>query len=207
MTPHPGRMPLRDALVVLRDLRRDDEIVVAAMGAAREWMALSAHALDWIHVPSSMGQAPSLGLGLALALPKRRVLVLNGDGSLLMNLGCLVTITSLRPPNLVLVTLDNGVYEVTGAQPTPASAAGRTTGVAVDFAALASASGFEAVARFSEVDAWRRGARVALDQPGPSFVVLDVAPVPGARGPRSPGPPVARAREFMRRLVEDGGGG
>ena len=61
-------MPLVESLQVLRDTRGDDEVVLTVMGTAREWMALGdLHPLDWIYVPSSMGQAPSLGLGMAHA--------------------------------------------------------------------------------------------------------------------------------------------
>jgi thiamine pyrophosphate-dependent acetolactate synthase large subunit-like protein len=67
----------------------------------------------------SMGLASSIGLGLALAQPDLRVFVLDGDGSLLMNLGSLATIGLLQPTNLVLVVMDNEEYATTGGQPTP----------------------------------------------------------------------------------------
>jgi len=199
--PPPG-MPLREALIALRAERRDDDVVVSAMGAAREWMALGAHPLDWVFVPSSMGQATSLGLGLALAQPRRRIIVLNGDGSTLMNLGSLVTITAEQPANLVLVTFDNGVYEVTGAQPTPGAAAGRRAGDQVDYVGLARACGFRSVFHFTTLAEWTAGLRGVLDGTGPTFALLDVAPVPGARGPRSPGPTGERARAFMSALQQ-----
>jgi thiamine pyrophosphate-dependent acetolactate synthase large subunit-like protein len=148
-----------------------------------------------------MGQATSLGLGLALARPDRRVIVLNGDGGMLMNLGSLVTIGAQAPANLVILLFDNGVYEVTGAQPTPGSAAGRAGGVALDFAALARATGLTAVHRFASLESWAAGIARVLAGPGPSFAVLEVAPVPGARGPRSPGPAPERARAFMTALA------
>ena len=197
----PARMSLRDAVSAVHDARRDDEVVITAMGAAREWQALGPlHPLDLVHVPSSMGEAPPLGLGLALAQPERKVIVLNGDGSTLMNLGSLVTISAERAANLTLVVLDNGVYEVTGAQPTPGSAPGRRGKDALDFTALARACGFDVVYRFSDGAAWRRAARRVIDGAGPAFVLLDVAPVPGARGPRSPGPTSERARRLMAAL-------
>jgi len=197
----PG-MPLKEALIALRSVRRDDDVVISAMGVAREWMQLSDHPLDWVFVPSSMGQATAFGLGLAMAQPKRRILVLNGDGSLLMNLGSLVTITAEQPANLVIVLFDNGVYEITGAQPTPGSAAGRKDGDGLDFVALARACGFAATFRFSGLEEWRRGLADVLAAHGPVFVVLDVQPVPGAGAPRSPGPTVDRAARFMAALRE-----
>src|SRR5258708_4205100 len=84
----------------------------------------------------SMGLASSIGLGLALARPDVRVIVLDGDGSLLMNLGSLATIGLLRPANLVVVVMDNQEYATTGGQPTPTAhgadleAAGRAMGIA-----------------------------------------------------------------------------
>jgi len=194
------RMSLPEAVAAIHAARRGDEVVVSTMGSAREWMKLEPHPLDFVFVPSSMGQAPALGLGLALARPDRRVIVLNGDGCMLMNLGSLVTITAERPPNLALIVFENGVYEVTGAQPTPGSAAGREAADRVDFAALARASGFSSVHRFSEIGRWRSELRRLLDAPGPSFMVLEVAPLPGARGPRSPGPTGERARRFREAL-------
>jgi hypothetical protein len=91
-------MPLTDSLEVLREMRRDDDVVLTVMGTAREWMAMGQlHPLDWVYVPSSMGQAPSLGLGMALAQPDKQIIVCNGDGCMLMNLGALVTITAQAP--------------------------------------------------------------------------------------------------------------
>lgn len=193
-------MPLREALIALRSERRDEDVVISAMGPAREWMALGTHPLDWVFVPSSMGQATSLGLGLALAQPNRRIIVLNGDGSTLMNLGSLVTITAEQPGNLVLVTFDNGVYEITGAQPTPGAAGGRRAADRVNYEGLARSCGFRSIFHFTELAAWTAGVRHVLDTAGPTFALLDVAPVPGAKGPRSPGPTSERARRFMDAL-------
>jgi phosphonopyruvate decarboxylase len=200
VTAVKNRMPLREALAAVREVRRDTDIVITTMGPAREWMAMGSHPLDFIFVPSSMSQATSLGLGLALARPESRVIVCNGDGSMLMNLGSLVTITAAAPPNLSVILFDNGVYEVTGAQPTPGSPEGRATDESVDFAAMARACGFQAVQRFSALGEWRDAVVAELERRGPNFVVLDVAPVPGAPGPRSPGPAGARAQAFMAAL-------
>jgi sulfopyruvate decarboxylase subunit beta len=194
-----ARMSLEDAVAVVRSARREDEIVITTMGVSREWMRLGVAPLDFTYVPSAMGHASSLGLGLALARPDRRVIVCNGDGSMLMNLGSLVSISAAGVTNLVLIVFDNGVYEVTGAQLTPASPRARAGG-AVDFAALARGAGFAVVHRFHDIGAWRRDVRAMLEARGPVFVVLDIAPVPGAVGPRSPGPAAERARTFVTAL-------
>jgi sulfopyruvate decarboxylase subunit beta len=198
-------MPLVEALRALHAVRGPGDVVISAMGAAREWMAMGTHPLDWVFVPSSMGQAGSLGLGLALAQPERRVIVLNGDGGMLMNLGSLVTISACAPRNLVVLLLDNGVYEITGAQPTPSAPAGRVAGDRIDFAALARASGLTSVFSFGTLDAWRHGLESVLGANGPVFAVLEVAPIPLAKGPRSPGPAPERARRFMAALSQKGG--
>jgi sulfopyruvate decarboxylase subunit beta len=193
-------MGLRDAVAVVRDARADRDVVVSSMGNAREWMAMGPlHERDFVFVPSAMGHATSLGLGLALAQPHRRIVVLMGDGSMLMNLGSLVTISSLAPANLVVVLYDNGAYEITGAQPTPGTPAARAHGDAVDFEAIARASGWKSVFHHSHIDAWRAGVAAALNARGPTLVVLDVAPEQQP-GPRSPGPTRDRAPRFMAAL-------
>ena len=115
--------------------------------------------LDFAYIPSAMGHGPGLGLGLALARPEHGVIVLNGDGCTLMNLGCLVTLAANRV-NLFLLILDNGLYEVTGGQ--VHAGAGHT-----DFAAMARAAGIQRVYSFDTLEAWRSGAAGVLAGTGP----------------------------------------
>lgn len=184
-------MTLREALEALRALRRNDDVVITTMAAAREWMAMGSHPLDLVFVPSSMGQATSVGLGLALAQPQRRVIVVNGDGSMLMNLGSLASIAAAAPANLVVFVIANGVYEVTGAQPVPA---------AVDFEGVALACGIRSAFRFSNAEHFTMMLERILSASGPTVVALDVAAEPGAGGPRSPGPAGERAQAFKLAL-------
>ena len=200
MKDHAERMSQMDALRALQAARRADDVVITSMGAARDWMVLGSGPLDLPLVPSSMGTAPAIGLGIALAQPHRRVIVVNGDGAMLMHLGSLVTITAAAPANLVLILADNGVYEVTGAQATPGSAGGRADGTTVDFLAMAYACGFRSTYRFGDVAAWTRDTAQILAATGPTFVLLDVHPVAGAVGPRSPGPAAARAKALRDAL-------
>ena len=197
-----ARMDLEAALAEVRRARGAADVVITTMAASKIWMEMqpTPHPLDFVFVPSCMGHATSIGLGIALAQPKRRVIVCNGDGSMLMNLGSLVTITAADATNLVVIVLDNGVYEVTGAEPTPGSAAGRRHGGAVDFGAIARGSGFQSVLRFSRTDDWAANAHRVLSAKGPVFVWLDVAAVPGRAGPKSPGPAAARAQAFIAAL-------
>ncbi len=160
-------MPLRAALEVLRAVR-EDEVVLTAMGAAREWAAISRHPLDFCHIPSCMGHTSAIGLGAALAQPRRHVIVLNGDGSMLMSLGNLVTIAGEAPGNLTLIVCDNGVYEVTGRQ--------RTPGERLDFVGLARAAGWPSAWRFDDLPTWRGAVRDVLAAPGPRFIHLRVEP-------------------------------
>ena len=192
MSDQIARMPQMDALRALHSARRADDVVITSMGAARDWMVLGAGPLDLPLVPSSMGTAPAIGLGIALAQPHRRVIVVNGDGAMLMNLGSLVTITAAAPANLILILADNGVYEVTGAQPLPARP---------DFAALARASGIANVHHFVNAAEWSGAIRRVLGERGPVVVVLDVEPVAARGAPKSPGLASARATELRTALL------
>jgi thiamine pyrophosphate-dependent acetolactate synthase large subunit-like protein len=186
-----GRMPLLDALRVIAQRRRH-EIVVTTMGSAREWPKLSANPLDFHFLPSAMGQATSLGLGMALALPEREVIVFNGDGCMLMNLGSLVTIAASGAENYTLVVLENGTYEVTGGQPTPATPL-------TDFARIAHAAGIANARSFSELTDWERRADAVFASRGPRFVTLAVEPVADYQLP-IPEPLIERVLRFRREL-------
>ena len=112
----------------------------------------------------SMGLASSIGLGLALARPEVRVFVLDGDGSLLMNLGSLATIGLLKPPNLVVIVMDNEEYATTGGQPTP-------TAYGADLEAAARAMRVDAATARTTAELKQAIVRVA----GPRVVVAKVA--------------------------------
>lgn len=184
-----GRMAFVEALEVLQRIRRN-QVVVTTMGATREWTRLSDHVLDFHYAPSSMGQAPIIGLGIALAQPNREVIVLNGDGCMLMNLGCLVTISAAGAKNITLIVLDNGLYEVTGGQRT-ASAGGQ-----VDFREIARGAGWPTVEVFRELELWEEGAKRALSTPGPRFIVLQVASIGLNYHLKIPGPMTDRIAKF-----------
>src|SRR5438445_9050763 len=123
---------------------------MSTMSTFTIWHQLSDGPLDFSYIPSAMGESPALGLGLALAQPERGVLVVNGDGCMLMNLGSLVTLAN-HPANLYLVIIDNELYEVTGGQVTAGT--GHT-----NFAGFALAAGIQRVYSFSSVEDWRSGA-------------------------------------------------
>ncbi len=167
-------------------LHRRDEVVVTCMSVTRPWGRLSSHDLDFASADSAMGHTADLALGIALARPSRRVVCLNGDGSMLMNLGTLVTAATSGARNYVLFVLENGTYEITGNQPIPG--AGR-----VDFAGLARASGFPVVHAFSEAGDFQAALPDILEGGGPTFVAVKMEP--GSEGPIS-----RSAREESRYL-------
>ncbi len=162
-------MPMRrdDCLKVLAT-RYAGEIVVPVYQAAFEWLAIAPGALTYLAV-GAMGQASSHALGLALGRPDKRVLVLDGDGSLLMNLGSLVTIAGAAPRNLVHFVCVNGTYEANGGHPIPG--AGR-----VDFAGFARAAGYRRVHDFADAATFAAEIGGVLREDGPVFVALHVVP-------------------------------
>ena len=194
-------MSLAEALEVIHHQRRE-AVVITTMGAAREWQQLEPHPKDFVYMPSSMGQGPPLGLGIAIAKPKQRVIVVNGDGCLLMNLGCLITITAQAPKNFTLIIIDNGVYEVTGGQTTIANASRRADDRSIDFQAMARASGFEHVYEFDDIESWRYEHEVMHDE-GPICIVLKTTVKTEDAGARSPGPAPGRAEALRKILLNE----
>jgi sulfopyruvate decarboxylase subunit beta len=148
---------------------RTDEIVVTTMGMVRPWAACSTHELDFASADSAMGHAADLAIGLALAQPQRKVICLNGDGSMIMTLGTLVTAVENGATNLVLFIIENDAYEITGNQRIPG--ASRT-----DFAALARAAGFPRAYAFAEAAPYAAALPEILKGAGPVLVSLRVAP-------------------------------
>jgi thiamine pyrophosphate-dependent acetolactate synthase large subunit-like protein len=184
-------MTQRQALEVLAG-HRGEHVVITTMSACGIWPSLSDSLLDFAYIPSAMSQAPALGLGLALAQPSRGVIVVNGDGCMLMNLGCLVTLAQ-NPANVYLLVLDNALYEVTGGQPTAGS--GHT-----DFAGMARAAGVRRVYQWDTLEGWRAGAAEALTGPGPVVVWLKVEGRLGQQTPKAPRPlgeQIARLKQAL----------
>ena len=185
-------IPRSEALKHLAMLRTD-EIVLTAMMAVRQWAAFSDHQLDFSTIGTGMGHASDIGLGLALAQPDRRVICLNGDGSMLMNLGQLVTIAQQAPQNFILIVLNNGTYEVTGGQPIP----GPPT---LDFAGMARAAGIAKSYDFNELDAYIGALPDILGGEGPIFVNLRVSADETPLPPPSRQPLPQRAAQLMQAL-------
>ena len=167
-------MKTREALAVLA-AQRADAIVVCALGmAANEWWALT-ESEDAFYMHGAMGFAASFALGLALAAPQAPVWVLNADGSLCMNLGCLLTEAGQSPANLRHFVVDNGVYQTVGG--VPMVNRGRA-----DYVALARAAGIADAAMFDDAAALAEALPGILARPGPVFTVLRVEPETGFLG-------------------------
>ncbi|MSO68269.1 MAG: aldehyde dehydrogenase [Pseudolabrys sp.] len=112
-----GRLERRAAMVTLLAGRDDDLLVVPGLGSTAWDLAAAGDNHRNFYLWGAMGGAAMIGLGLALAQPKRRVAVITGDGEMLMGLGALATIGIQRPANLAIIVFDNGVYGETGMQP------------------------------------------------------------------------------------------
>jgi len=147
---------------------RKDEIVLTAWQASITWEAYSPSPLN---LPSvrTMGETSTFGLGLAMAQPDKRIIVLEGDGSLLMNLASLVTIATVSPPNFIQVLLQNRIYETSGGQLLP-------NADKLDFAGFARSAGISKVYSFNDLPGCQREFPTLLKVKGPVFVVVDVEP-------------------------------
>ncbi len=164
----------RDACLKILARHHTDQIVIPVYQAAFEWSAIKPQALTYLGV-GAMGQASSHGLGMALGRPDKRFIVIDGDGSLLMNLGSLVTIAEANPPNLVHFVCQNNTYEANGGHPIPGADR-------VSFAGFARAAGIRAVHEFDDLVDFDQRIGAVLTQTGPVFVVLKV--VAGAHYPQ-----------------------
>jgi thiamine pyrophosphate-dependent acetolactate synthase large subunit-like protein len=153
-------MHVADATTVLRE-EAGDAIAVLTMSPMASWG--EARPLDF-RLLGTMGAAGSIGLGIALGTPDRPVWVVDGDGSLLMQLGVVAAVADAAPENYVHVVIDNGIYAISGAQPTPAPR---------DWAALLEGAGYREAVVCETPDEVR--AAIRRDVPGPRAVVVRCA--------------------------------
>jgi thiamine pyrophosphate-dependent acetolactate synthase large subunit-like protein len=147
-----------------------DFLIIAGLaGTAKDTAHLCEPHANYFACAGVMGGATAIGLGLALAQPERRVLVMTGDGELLMNVGSLATVGIMQPPNLSIVCVDNGHYGETGYQKSH-------TMLGVDLAAIAAGSGIREVCTVWRADDIPAAAALLRRVDGPSFVLLKVKP-------------------------------
>lgn len=171
-------------------IRLTDEIVVGNVGNASRDLWAAGHRPQNYYSQGAMGMPSSIGLGLALAQPARTVIVLDGDGSLLMNLGSLATIGVLRPPHLIHIVWDNAQYQLTGGQLSH-------TGLGVNLAVMARGAGIPKVAETDDLERFDSLVAEALSTAGgPWFILARVTPVPSQAS--IPVDPILLKHDFMR---------
>jgi len=169
----------KDALAAVYD-RLQDRVVVTIMGAVAAELQSIGHRPNFFYLQHAMGLASSMGLGIALTRPERQVIVFDGDGSILMNLGGLTTLARYRPRNLVHVVFDNESLLSVGGFPT-------ATSTGSDLAAIAKAAGVPRTATVRTIDAFTAAFDEALaardlttivakvEAVGPSAYVTDLS--------------------------------
>jgi thiamine pyrophosphate-dependent acetolactate synthase large subunit-like protein len=167
---------------------KNEEAVVGGIGNTNFDLWASGHRPQNFYMLGSMGLAFPIALGVALAQPKRRVFALEGDGSLLMQMGCLSTIATLQPKNLTMIVMDNGVYQITGAQPIPGAAVS-------DLVAVAIACGLSNSAWAADEDDFERLVDQSLTASGPTLIGVRIDDKPGVGATRRD--PVQLRERFM----------
>lgn len=158
-------MNMRDAIAELMPYLEDEFLVCANGYISRDAFNVKDRPKNF-YMLGSMGQASSIGLGLALARPKEKIVVFDGDGNLLMNLGILAMIAQVKPKNLVHVVFDNECYDSTGGQP--------TISAEIDLADIATACGILDVERKEIGKDFTGTFKKYLKQEGPSFLLVKV---------------------------------
>lgn len=167
--------------------QHEDFLIIAGLGGtACDVGAVTGDAPHVYSLGGAMGAACMMGLGLALARPDRRVLVVTGDGELLMNVGALATIAVMNPPNLAILCVDNGHYGETGWQKSH-------TSLGVDLEKMATGAGIAHTATVATDADIAAGARLLRDTNGSAFVNLRV----------KPGEPAPFRRNFDPSLLRD----
>ena len=167
---------------------KHEEAVIGGIGNTNFDLWAAGHRPQNFYMLGSMGLAFPIALGVALAQPKRRVFALEGDGSLLMQLGALSTIATLKPKNLTMIVMDNGIYQITGAQPTPGSAV-------ADIVAIAVASGLTDSAWAADEDDFERLLDQSMSATGPTLIGVRIDDKPGVGATRRD--PVQIRERFM----------
>ncbi len=165
-----------------------DELVVTSLGNEKYDLRAGGERDRNFYNWNAMGMASSMGLGLAMARPELKVIVYDGDGSLLMNLGSLATIASREPENLIHIVWDNRSYAMTGGQPT-------ATACRTNLAKVAEGAGYPRVERVETLATFQSAVDRALKEPGPWFIhcLTQEKPVAGGGLPS----PTAIKHRFM----------
>jgi thiamine pyrophosphate-dependent acetolactate synthase large subunit-like protein len=168
---------------------KNEEAVIGGIGNSNFDLWNAGRRPQNFYMLGSMGLTAPIALGVALAQPKRRVFALEGDGSILMQLGSLATIAAVNPRNLTIIVWDNGLYQITGSQPT-------ATAAAADVVEIARGAGIAQSAWASDEEDFERLVERALNGDGPWFIAARIdGKAPTAQTPREP---VSIKDAFMR---------
>lgn len=161
----PNRKTMNRFEIIQRavSMLRAEEAVIGGIGNTNFDLWGAGQRPQNFYMLGSMGLAFPIALGVALAQPQRNVIGLEGDGSLLMQVGCLATIAAVAPPNLTLVLFDNGIYQITGGQKT-------ATGHGADLVAMASGAGLSNSVWADDEDDFEAHFERALSEPGPCLI-------------------------------------
>ena len=165
------------------------EAVIGGIGNTKFDLVAAGPRPEHFYMLGSMGLAVPIALGVALAQPGRRVIALEGDGSLLMNLGCLATVAVAAPPNLTIIIWDNGAYQITGNQRT-------ATANATDLVAVARGAGLVDSAWAADEEDFARLVTRALAATAPTLIAARIDDAPGVGRPDWD--PVILKDRFMR---------
>lgn len=157
-----------DYYQVLADTLPANALVVTALGNASYLWAVMHHAPENFYVEDAMGLALPLALGLAIAQPARPVVVVEGDGAVLMHLGSLVTVGAVGPGNLTILLIQNGVHAASGGQ--------ALTNPALDLAQLARSAGIARAKNVATPEAFASAMGSASTGDGPQVLVLSTKP-------------------------------
>ena len=157
-----ARFDLTQRLVALL---KHEEAVIGGIGNSNFDLWGAGRRPQNFYMLGSMGLAVPIALGVATAQPQRRVVALEGDGSILMQLGCLATVANRKQTNLLIVILDNGAYQITGGQPT-------ATGQGADIVAIARGAGLAQSAWAADEAHYEEMVTQALAEPGPWLIAV-----------------------------------
>jgi len=172
-TAHNAKVMNRFALTKrLTGQLKHEEAVIGGIGNANFDLWGSGQRPQNFYMLGSMGLTIPIALGVAIAQPKRHVVALEGDGSLLMQLGCLATVAMLKPTNLTMLVWDNGIYQITGGQPTASASA-------ADLVAIARGAGIASSAWAADEEDFDKLVAAALVGGGPTLIAARIDDKPG----------------------------
>jgi thiamine pyrophosphate-dependent acetolactate synthase large subunit-like protein len=193
----PGNAQVMNRFALMQRMvaKLKDEAVIGGIGNPNFDLWSAGRRPENFYMLGSMGLACPIGLGVALAQPQRRTIALEGDGSLLMQVGCLATIAMLKPKNLIIVVFDNQSYQITGSQPT-------ATAYGADLVTMARGAGLAQSAWAADEEMFDTMMARALTEDGPWLIAVRIDDKPGVGATERD--PVLITDRFMRGLGTKG---